>query len=228
MSEQNLNRPERRVRLVIAKEGRSVFISHLDLMRTLIRALIRADLLLKHSEGFHQRAYLSLVRPLSLGYESDGEYCDVVLMSDFDLDTLPARLTAVLPEGITVRDAYEDAANGREIMWTSYDLQLELAGDRDAWADKLQTLWRDPELTVMKRNKRGVYQPANVAESVRSIDIRVTESGLAIHAVLRDSPDGSLNPSYLLMAAEEKLSFKPDFVRTRRTGFYGENGEPIR
>ena len=104
MSEQ-MQQADFKVRLVVAKEGRSAYISHLDTMRTLQRALARADLTLKHTGGFHQRVFLSLVRPLSLGYESDGELCDIVLANRCDLTELPARLNAVLPEGLSVKSA---------------------------------------------------------------------------------------------------------------------------
>ena len=117
MSEQ-MQQADFKVRLVVAKEGRSAYISHLDTMRTLQRALARADLALKHTGGFHQRVFLSLVRPLSLGYESDGELCDIVLANRCDLTELPARLNAVLPEGLSVKSASENAVNGREIQWT--------------------------------------------------------------------------------------------------------------
>jgi radical SAM-linked protein len=39
---------------------------------------------------------------LSTGHESDAEYVDLVLAEDIDLDALPARLSAALPEGVDV------------------------------------------------------------------------------------------------------------------------------
>lgn len=227
---QNASASEFPVRLVIAKEGRSAYISHLDTMRTLQRALSRADLTLKHTGGFHQRVFLSLVRPLSLGYESDGELCDIVLSEPCSTETLPERLNAVLPEGLTVKSVSEHAVNGREIMWTRYELMLYLPENSDTGvADDLRALWLAPDFSVMKRNKKGVYQEAQVADSIRSLTVTELPEipALRMDAILRDGPDGSLNPAYLLAAAREKLGFEPESVKTRRKGFLNEKGEPV-
>ena len=222
MSEQH----EWKVRLTVTKEGRSVYISHLDFMRVLIRALIRADLPLKHSEGFHQRTYLSLVRPLSLGYESGCELCDIVLTKEYDTKTLPSLLNPVLPEGIRVISATENAVNGRDIIWTSYDIRLELPENADGQTvERLKALWLDPEFSVMKRNKKGKLNAVCVASYIRSIDLAIDGDELYMNAVLKDSPDGGLNPSYLFAAAAESLGISLELINCRRTGFYNEKGE---
>lgn len=229
MSEQ-MQQTDFKVRLVVAKEGRSAYISHLDTMRTLQRALARADLALKHTGGFHQRVFLSLVRPLSLGYESDGELCDIVLANRCDLTELPARLNAVLPEGLSVKLASENAVNGREIQWTRYEIFVWLPEPAEEnWPERLLALWLAPDFSVQKRNKKGVYQEAQVADMIRSLTLSETseKNVLRMDAVLKDGPDGSLNPAYLFAAAQEKLGFEPAFVRTRRKGFFGEDGRQI-
>ena len=44
--------PEK-LRLRFEKTGRAIYISHLDLMRTMQRVFLRADCPLKYSEGFN-------------------------------------------------------------------------------------------------------------------------------------------------------------------------------
>lgn len=53
-----------KLRLVFAKEGRAVYISHLDLLRTFQRVFIRQGLVLRHSQGFHPHPILSFALPL--------------------------------------------------------------------------------------------------------------------------------------------------------------------
>ena len=55
------------------------YISHLDLMRLFMRAMSRADLPLKMSEGFSQHPKLSFKRALKLGVESEDEEASIVL-----------------------------------------------------------------------------------------------------------------------------------------------------
>ena len=54
------------VRLFFSKKGRAVYISHLDLLRTMQRALKRAGIPVWYSEGFNPRIYLNF--PLALLY----------------------------------------------------------------------------------------------------------------------------------------------------------------
>ena len=93
--------PEK-LRLRFSKTGRAVYLSHRDLMRTMQRAFLRAGYPLKYSEGFNPHPQISIALPLSVGTASRCEVMDFKLKQDADLTELPARLTAVMPEGIRV------------------------------------------------------------------------------------------------------------------------------
>ena len=60
-----------KVRLKFEKKEYSSYISHLDLMQTLQRSLIRAALPVKYTSGFNPHIYLSILVPLSTGYQSE-------------------------------------------------------------------------------------------------------------------------------------------------------------
>jgi radical SAM-linked protein len=94
-----------RIRFIFTKKGQMRYISHLDLMRLLMRAMRRARLPLKLSEGFTPRPKLSIKRALKLGLESEGEEASVVLREFLNPDDFKDRLKAQLPEGITIKEA---------------------------------------------------------------------------------------------------------------------------
>ena len=66
-------------RLLFSKTGRAVYISHLDLMRTLTRAFLRAECRLKYSEGFNPHMKIAFASALAVGVTSDAEYMDFEL-----------------------------------------------------------------------------------------------------------------------------------------------------
>ena len=68
-----------RLNFKFTKKGPLRYISHLDLMRLLTRAMRRAGLPLKFSEGFSPHAKLSLGRALKLGLESEDEEGKIAL-----------------------------------------------------------------------------------------------------------------------------------------------------
>ncbi|MBI4972855.1 MAG: DUF2344 domain-containing protein [Candidatus Omnitrophica bacterium] len=87
-----------------AKRGPMKYISHLDLMRLLMRAMRRAELPLKLSQGFSPHPKLSIKRALKLGLESDNEEASLVLKELVDLNDFKQRLQQQLPEGIEIKD----------------------------------------------------------------------------------------------------------------------------
>src|SRR5262245_55300620 len=93
------------VRLRYAKRGRIRFISHRDVARAFERSFRIAELSLAFTGGFVPRPRVSFGGGLPVGCESDAEYLDVELAVPVDLDGLPARLTAGLPDGMVVDGA---------------------------------------------------------------------------------------------------------------------------
>ena len=103
-----------RVRLRYSKLGKVRFLSHRDVARVLERAVRRAGLPVAYSQGFSPRARLHFGLALSTGFESRAEYVDVDLHDEggdgprvaaWELDELPARMSACTPEGIEVQAA---------------------------------------------------------------------------------------------------------------------------
>lgn len=81
------------------------YISHLDLMRLFMRALRRADLPIKITEGFSPHPKLSLKRALKLGLESDNEEATIILKEQISIQDFKDRLQKQLPEGIMIKHA---------------------------------------------------------------------------------------------------------------------------
>ncbi len=84
------------------------YISHLDLMRLFIRALRRADLPLKMTEGFSPHPKFSIKRALKLGLESENEEASVVLKEQLSPEDFKERLQKQLPSGIEIKDVKRD------------------------------------------------------------------------------------------------------------------------
>jgi len=93
-----------KVDFVFAKTGQMKYISHLDLMRLLMRAMRRADLPLKMSEGFSPHPKLSMKRALKLGVESEHEEAAILLKERISAEEFRGRLQKQLPEGILIKD----------------------------------------------------------------------------------------------------------------------------
>ncbi len=74
-----------------------------------MRALRRADLPVKLTQGFNPHPKLSIKRALKLGIESDNEEASVVLKEKIMPEEFKERLQQQLPEGIEIRFVSEHA-----------------------------------------------------------------------------------------------------------------------
>jgi len=79
------------------------FISHLDLMRLFVRAIRRAQLPVKMTEGFSPHPKFSIKRALKLGLESENEEATIFLREKIDTDDFRIRLQEQLAEGIIIK-----------------------------------------------------------------------------------------------------------------------------
>ena len=102
-------------RLLFSKTGRAVYISHLDLMRTLTRAFLRAECRLKYSEGFNPHPQISIALPLSVGAESICEIMGFKLLEDRQPQDILDALSKQLPEGIEAIKVYSSERKVKEL-----------------------------------------------------------------------------------------------------------------
>lgn len=171
-------------RIIFKKEGRAKFISHLDLIRTMQRAFIRAGVGIKHTEGFNPHPYMNFALPLSVGVESVCELMDFELEGDIELSDVPAALNKKFPEGITVLDAYNSDIKFKEIAFLKVAGRLVYdAGAAEDYAYKLRNLFTDKELVVEKKTKRGMIQ-CNVSAGIREIEITAGDGEVSLIATL--------------------------------------------
>jgi radical SAM-linked protein len=73
-------------------------------MRLFMRAMRRAELPLKITEGFNPHPKLSIKRALKLGVESDKEEASIMLKEYVKPDDFQERLQKQLPEGIFIKE----------------------------------------------------------------------------------------------------------------------------
>ncbi|MBI5116530.1 DUF2344 domain-containing protein [Candidatus Poribacteria bacterium] len=92
-------------RIKYTKLGRIRFISHLDMVRALTRALNRGGIPVAYSEGFNPHQKLSMGPALPLGYESTCELADVTLMKMLAPREFHERLAANMPAGLDLLES---------------------------------------------------------------------------------------------------------------------------
>ena len=91
-----------KLRLVYEQTCRAIWMSHLDTMRTLQRAVKRAGIPIRYSEGFSPHQIMSFASPLGVGLTSDGEYLDIEVNSMTTTEEMKDALNRTMVEGVEV------------------------------------------------------------------------------------------------------------------------------
>ena len=218
-------------RLLFAKEGNAVWISHLDLMRVFQRAFRRAGMLLKHSQGFTPHAYVSILLPLSVGVSSQ---CEIL---DYELDPsdttpaaeIPARLNACLPAGIRILDRYDSTKKAGHLAFLQAKIHFEYDnGNALAAKTAIEELFRRPELLLHKKTKRGETDLDLIPMLRRFVFEAESEQELTAD-VLVCAQNPSLNPQLLISAIEHYLpEYAPSFARIHRVEIFDKDDAVFR
>ncbi len=93
------------IRSRFAKKRRLRYISHLELLDTFRRAVRRAKIPGKYSEGYNPTLNLSLSQPLPVGMPGGGEYLDLELNEAVSGEKFVMKLNKNLPAGIKMDEA---------------------------------------------------------------------------------------------------------------------------
>ncbi len=99
-----------RVRLTLAKRGRAKMVAHLEYLTMFQRAIRRAGLPMRFSQGFHPTPKVSYLEALPMGVESEAELVDLELFEPLAPEVVASRLNAQLPEGFSIIAAEIPAA----------------------------------------------------------------------------------------------------------------------
>lgn len=218
-------------RLLFEKTGRARYISHLDLMRTFQRAFLRADIPIKHTEGFNPHPFISIALPLSLGFSSACEILEFGLLEGTAHADVPARLNAVLPEGVVVRECYAGERPLKELAMLEYQMTLEFEGDKQALIDVLSEAMHRKSWVIEKKSKKAKsgVTTLDIAPLIKEFHFTEVENfGIQLTCTLAAQNPG-LNPNVMVNAlTEERPDLAPAFVAYHRIRALDASGKEFR
>jgi len=188
------------VRIRYAKLGKIRWTSHRDTCRMWERAFRRAVLPVAYSEGFSPRPRMHFGLALSTGHESIGEYLDVDLSAETDLQLLPAALSSALPVGIDVQVVAPLDAHTVSLQAdvTACTWLIELTGPTPAEAGELVAKALAAASIDTARTRKGVESIDDIRPAIRSLELLASDA-VALWAELATQPRG-LRPAELLAA----------------------------
>ncbi|NCA67479.1 MAG: DUF2344 domain-containing protein [Clostridia bacterium] len=139
------------------KCGAMAFISHIDLLRHIVRAIRRTGFPVKFSEGFNPHMLINLGVPLPLGMNSSAEY--VTINTDTAASLFLEKYNEVAPETLRATAAYDVLKNPNfagKIVAADYSIKHKGAV---AFKNEIENIINMKEYIIKypsKKNPQGV------------------------------------------------------------------------
>ena len=149
-----------KARIKFRKYGVMKFIGHLDIMRFFQKVMRRADIPIAFSGGFSPHMIMSFANPLGVGVTSDGEYFDIELTEEIDMQAAVVCMNEVVVEGIEIVNMVpisdDKKRTGMSIVAAADYLSSIKKGEfPEDWKAKAEGFMNQPSISVVKKTKKS-------------------------------------------------------------------------
>ena len=211
----DLRRPivRTKLRIKFSKTGNMRYLSHNELILSIIRAVKRADIPVAFSEGFHPHPKVSFGPALPSGVEGTQEFFDIELMKLVKETDFEVMMNAQLPEGLEVIRASllpEGEKSLNEII-SCYNYEINI----DKADEKRINSFIDLASVIVARKKKDV----DIRPMVTEANIQNNKLFLAVS----DTDSANVRLSEILQEMLQKTPEEVQSMTIKRTGLFGNN-----
>jgi radical SAM family uncharacterized protein/radical SAM-linked protein len=177
-----------------SKLGEAKYYGHLEMVNIFLRALKRAGIPVKFTEGFHPKPKVSFDDPLPIGMESQNETMKLTVPVHVNPQTVVESLNANLPAGLRVRrsESAPSQSGTKSPKSSTYHVILK-KGKFDR--DQLKSFICRIDFTIEIKDRKGKLKKLDLKDMV--LDIVLIDSR-HLQMVLRSEPGKTLRPPEVL------------------------------
>ena len=159
----------KKIKISYSKLGAAKYFGHLELANILMRAIQRAGIIIKFSEGFHPKPKVSFADPLPIGMESESESVYLTVSDNIRPEDVMNNLNCQLPEGLFIHRCVLTSSKPEQERNNNKTYMISLhTGFFDK--QKVDYFFNLPELIITKKNRKG-EKKIDLKESVSAIEI---------------------------------------------------------
>ena len=163
-------------------------------MRIFMRAIQRAGIKVRYSEGFHPKPRISFDDPLPVGLESLNEHFYLDAAGSQEPQTIVKKLNRRLPDGLKVLDCQPDISKTARNSPTAVTYQII---KKDGFFDEkeLNSFKNKPELIYRRTDRKGSIKEIDL--KARVLQIELIDPG-RLQMTLRVEPGKNVRPSEVI------------------------------
>jgi radical SAM family uncharacterized protein/radical SAM-linked protein len=182
--------------LTYRKTGNARFFGHLELGNIFSRAIRRAGISVKYSQGYHPIPKLSFDDPLPLGMESQGEYVRLPVSQRHQCNEVMQSLNAQLPEGLAITGcrlkSEEKKSHGSDAKTFSVYLQQVTVDHK-----KIDMFETSDEWVYTRQTRKGRRHRIDLKTVVKKMEMK---RGNILAMVIRCDTEYTIRPADVLFS----------------------------
>lgn len=202
------------------------FISHLDLLRTVEKALRRAQIPIALTQGYNPHPKLAFAAALPVGMSSSGEYVEFTLKERWEPERFRAALNAQLPEGLKIAEVKEVLYKVPSLMalvnLAGYEVLVQYPPKVSP--EEFAAVWENflaQEAVVIERLTKKGTRTFDILPLIYSYQVQQAAAATArIILQLRMGPRGSVRPEEVLQAFWRYSGWEGRISTIHRQGLY--------
>jgi radical SAM-linked protein len=203
------------------------FLSHLDLVRAMERAVRRAGLPMAYSEGFSPRPIMSYSFALPVGVLSEAEYADFRLTEELEPAEFMELFNRHLPPGFRVLQAAHLPQGAPSLMSginaALWKLHLPVAA-REEIQERWRRLQAEDSFVVERQTKKGTRQVDLLPLVYGLPAVLETGDAVEVHCLAALGSEANLRVEELALL----LGFNPAEALVTRMGQFKKEGSHYR
>ncbi len=209
---------------VFEKSKRLRHVGHLDIMRSMQRALRRSGLPVSYSNGFNPHILLTFASPLSVGAIGKRELMEVTLYEDVTPEAFLTAMNQALPPEMQLSEAkvLEDKHPALMAMVKAarYDILPDDQEVAEHWSACLMDYLAQESIMTMRKTKSGMKET-----DIRPLIHELSCQDGHLHAVLALTETVTCKPDMLLSTLCDFASCPVPRVTLTREGLLGLDEE---
>ncbi len=222
-----------KIRVRFAKWGSMKFIGHLDMMRYFQKAVRRADIDIRYSEGYSAHQIMSFAAPLGVGITSDGEYFDIDVNSTVSSEESIAAFNAQMVDGVKVTGYVKLPDNAKTAMSlvAAADYSLfykdgyESPYTFEEWKNIIKENFADKDTFVVLKKTKKSEREVDIKPLVYRFEVKENEGKPVFEMQVSTGSTDNIKPEFVLEAIYKSsgLEYEPLAIQIHRQEVYARD-----
>lgn len=216
-----------RMRIRFSKLAEIRYISHLDLMRTISRAIRRAKVPIAFSQGFNPHHLISMGSALSVGLTSTGEYMDLELTKELSVLEFLEMMKPMLPNGLELVTG--ELITGKvdslmaQINIAVYHVRLKTNLSKGGIEQRIRDFYLEDQILIQRQSKKKVRE-VDLKPLLRELKVLELAGDFSLEMIVQTGSKGNARPEEVIRALAKYDEGIAEVPRTwiHRQGLYVE------